>query len=440
MEIVYCPVGVGTFHMESAQKVYEDSVKILEETNEEVIVPEGVLLTVDSEKEYLKDKNPELIIFQDVTFANGDYSKTIIEMFPAVPVLLWCVKEPVIDGTRLRLNSLTGAFSAGFNFKHHNQYFEYVYGNPDEVKDKINSFIKAVRLKKELNSLNLAVVGTTPPGFDFGNAEDTELKEIFGINQLHIPVKEMIKKAESYSEEEGLVYLDKAKERMNNLDKQPYNNQIDFAKLWKAYDEYVKENNVSALASRCWPDYFVDYGTPVCAVLSMLNDDGIAASCETDAYGAVSMLLGMKLSDKAVFFGDPVSLDNKENTLTFWHCGTAACSLAKDNKAEVGVHCNRKIGPTLEFGCKESGKATLFRVGKDLDGNLRFLIVSGSIPDKPQQFYGTSVVFKPYYDAELLVDELVNKGYEPHYVLIYKDTEDSLKYLGNLLNIKTDIY
>ena len=93
----------------------------------------------------------------------------------------------------------------------------------------------------------------------------------------------------------------------------------------------------------------------------MLNDLGIASSCEADTYGALSMWLGMHLTKQAAFFGDPVSLDEKENTIHFWHCGTAACTLArKDTGAVVGVHPNRKIGPAMDFGCEAFPEATIF--------------------------------------------------------------------------------
>ena len=46
---------------------------------------------------------------------------------------------------------------------------------------------------------------------------------------------------------------------------------------------------------------------------------------------------------------EEITEDEEENTLTFWHCGTAACTLArKDTGAVVGVHPNRKIGPALK--------------------------------------------------------------------------------------------
>ena len=102
--------------------------------------------------------------------------------------------------------------------------------------------------------------------------------------------------------------------------------------------------------------------------------------------------LKMQLSGEPVFFGDPVSLDEGENTLTFWHCGAAACSLARhDTGAAVGVHPNRKIGPAMDFGCEAFPEATVFRVGREPDGSFRFFILEGEALDKPKQFIGTSI-------------------------------------------------
>ena len=51
-------------------------------------------------------------ILQNITFANAAYASEVLKRF-SCPVLLWTLREPVIDGGRLRLNSLTGAYSAG---------------------------------------------------------------------------------------------------------------------------------------------------------------------------------------------------------------------------------------------------------------------------------------------------------------------------------------
>lgn len=440
---VYIPVGVPTFHLESARDLFERSIKLLRTADPSFVVPGDMLLSVDAMNEYIKDLDPDLIVFQDLTFANAAYMSEVAGRF-SCPILLWTLREPVIDGTRLRLNSLTGAYSAANAMRLSGRTdFEYVFGSPEEsaVISKIEACIKAAGIRKEMKELRLATVGEPPQGFGFGRAHEDELKEVFGAGIVSVSVPEMISRARSYTDAECAEYMERSRELTAGLDKTPEKNLRDHAKLYKAYSEYIKENGIGALASRCWPDYFTEYGTPVCAVLSMLNDDGTAAACEADVYGALSMWTGMKLSSSPVFFGDPVSLNEEENTLTFWHCGTAACSLArKDTGAMVGVHPNRKIGPAMDFGCEAFPEATIFRIGREPDGSYRFFILEGEALDKPKQFTGTSIVIKTTAPVREAVENSVLDGFEPHFAVMKGHHADTLKVLAKMLGAKAYVY
>ena len=440
---VYIPVGVPTFHLESAQDLFERSVKMLRNIDPDFTVPDEMLLSVDAMSEFISDLEPDLIVFQDLTFANAAYMSEVVSRFDC-PVLLWTLREPVIDGTRLRLNSLTGAYSAAnaMRMSGRNDY-EYVFGSPEEapVISKVEACVKAAEIKKEMQGLRLAAVGEPPQGFDFGRVRESELKAVFGAEVVSIPVSEMIERARSFTDEESEPYLERSRGLTAGLDKTPEKNLKDHARLYKAYSEFVRENGIGALASRCWPDYFTEYGTPVCAVLSMLNDDGTAAACEADVYGALSMWTGMKLSSSPVFFGDPVSLNEKENTLTFWHCGTAACTLArKDTGAVVGVHPNRKIGPAMDFGCEAFPEATIFRISREPDGTYRFFILEGEALDKQKQFTGTSIVIKTTAPVREAVENSVLDGFEPHFVVMKGHHAETLKTLAKMFGFKAFVY
>ena len=438
-QIAYIPIGVPTFHLESAQKEFDSSVLLLKKLCDNVAVPEEMLLSIDKLDAFLDTIDPDLIVLQNITFANAAYASEVLHKFSDVPLLLWTLREPVIDGGRLRLNSLTGAYSAANAIKaFRKEKFEYIFGAPSEekVKKKINATIRAAKLRHDMKDMKLTAIGHTPQGFGFGRALDLEMLERFGVRLESIEARELIDKAKAFTDEECAEFLEDAKSRCVGLDKTPEKNALDFARLYKAYKEYVTDNNIGAIASRCWPDFFTSFGTPVCAVLAMLNDLGVAASCEADTYGALSMYLGMKLTQTPTFFGDPVSMDEKENTITFWHCGTAACSLARnDTGAVVGEHCNRHIGPTLEFGCKAAPAATIFRIGRTADGDFRFFIATGEILDKPQQFLGTSLVIRTDASAEEIVYRTVEEGWEPHYVVIYDDVAAELEILAHMLNM-----
>jgi len=283
----------------------------------------------------------------------------------------------------------------------------------------------------------MAAIGHTPQGFGFGRALDSELLAEFGVILESIEARELIDVAKSYTDEEVAPFIEKTKCCTVGLDKTPEKNVTDHARLLKAYSEYVQNNRIGALASRCWPDFFTAFGTPVCTVLSMLNDMGVAAACESDMYGALSMWMGMQLSGEPVYFGDPVSLDEDENTITFWHCGAAACSLAHESTgAVVGVHPNRKIGPAMDFGCKPAAKATVFRIGRKADGSFRFFLLGGEVLDKPKQFIGTSIVVKTERSSREIVEESVKACFEPHFAVIRGEHRETLAALAKMLGME----
>lgn len=442
-QVAYVPIGVGTFHLESAQAAFDQSKELLSSLTDAAVYPENMLLTMDALNRYLDELHPDLIILQNVTFANAAYASEVLKRFTC-PILLWTLREPVIDGGRLRLNSLTGAYSAGNAIRaFRDGEFEYIFGAPseEEVRETLGAAIRAAKVKYDLAGLKMAAIGHTPQGFGFGRALDAELLKHFGVTLEAIEARELIEKAKSFSDEECEAQLKEAEAVLKGLDTIPEKNVKDFARLYKAYSDYVRDNRIGAISSRCWPDFFTSFGTPVCAVLSLLNALGVPSSCESDVYGALSMYIGEKLTGKAAFFGDPVSLDEKEGTITFWHCGMAACSLArKDTGAQVGLHPNRKLGPVMDFGCEACDQVTVFRVGRKADGTFRFFIAEGKALDKPKQFNGTSIVVETEKDAKTVVYDSVKNGWEPHFVVIYGRTAEELTMLAHMLGCEVCRY
>lgn len=443
-QVAYIPIGVGTYHLETAQDQFDQSVAMLKTLTTEGVYPDKMLLNMDDLSAFLDTIHPELIVLQNVTFANAAFSSEVAKRFDC-PIVLWTLREPVIDGTRLRINSLTGAYSAANAITQFRGFgsFEYIFGAPgeEEVVAEIGAAIRATRIQLALRSLKMCAIGHTPQGFGFGRALDAEMMRTFGVSLDSIEARELIERAKAYTEADVADELADARSRVVGLDAMPEKNVVDFARLYKAYNTYIKENNIGAICSRCWPDFFTSFGTPVCTVLSLMNALGVSSSCEADAYGALSMYIGSQLTDKACFFGDPVAMDEAEGSITYWHCGMAACSLArKDTGAQVGVHPNRKIGPVMDFGCEASDNATLFRIGRKPDGSFRFFIAEGSILDKPKQFYGTSIVVKTDTPAKEVVCDTIKNGWEPHYVVAYGRIGRELEKLGRILGVEVCRY
>ncbi len=168
-QLAYVPIGVPTFHMESAHEQFHLSVELLRSLSADCVVPQGPLLKLEDLKGYLEGLSADLVVLQNNTFANAAFATEVLKSC-ACPLVLWTLREPVIDGGRLRLNSLTGAFSAG-NLMHHmgRPSFEYIYGGPGEekVRRALKAIVGAARVKKQLRGLTVASIGHTPQGFGF---------------------------------------------------------------------------------------------------------------------------------------------------------------------------------------------------------------------------------------------------------------------------------
>lgn len=443
LNIAYVPVGVGTFHMECAARIFEESKSLLRqvtETLENTVlwIPETILLTVDAVSSFLQDRHPDLMILQNVTFANGAYASVAARLTQG-DILLWTVKEPVSDGSRLRLNALTGAFSAGNALRGMGrENFFWLLADPAEKKaqEEIGAVLRAAYVKKKLRETRLAAIGLPPQGFGFGQAGERELLKTFGVTLESIEARELMECARQISDQEADKALNTLSTGLKRLEDLPAQNVRDFARLYLAYTDYVEKHHIDAVASRCWPDFFTAFKTPVCAVLALLNSHGTMASCETDAYGVLSMYIGKELSGKSVFFGDPVSLNEKENTLTFWHCGMAATDLAReDTGAVMGVHPNRKIGPVCDFGCEQAEHVTIFRVGKDPEGKFRFFAAAGKALDRPKQYQGVSLVVQPETNVIELTENAIKAGWEPHFAVVYGDISREIEILAKMLEI-----
>ena len=92
-------------------------------------------------------KTPDLVILQNITFANAAYISEVLRVFNG-PIVLWTLREPVSEtGGRLKLNSLTGSFSAA-NTYHQLRDDEPIrlFGSADEaeVEERLKKIIRAL--------------------------------------------------------------------------------------------------------------------------------------------------------------------------------------------------------------------------------------------------------------------------------------------------------
>ena len=68
---IYIPIGVGTFHLESAENEFNKSKELLKKLAPEITVPDEMLLSIDKLGAYLDGKTADFAVVQNLTFANA---------------------------------------------------------------------------------------------------------------------------------------------------------------------------------------------------------------------------------------------------------------------------------------------------------------------------------------------------------------------------------
>ena len=91
-----------------------------------------------------------------------------------------------------------------------------------------------------------------------------------------------------------------------------------------------------------------------CLTNSLLNSDGIAAGCEADVLGTISMIVLQDLTKEVVALMDLAKFDERDDSLLLWHCGSAPFEMAN----ERGVICEKHYFADYAESVKNCGPVT----------------------------------------------------------------------------------
>ncbi|CAM4327536.1 hypothetical protein L1N85_23090 [Paenibacillus alkaliterrae] len=440
--VIYLPIGRKTFDLTAAEVVWKETSDWLQSQCETLYEPEQIMTSVEELEQFLQSlegKQIDSIVYQSVTFADGEFVVKALDYFK-VPFIVWSVREPSVGG-RLRLNSLTGGNSTSNVLMHYRHPFSFVFGNPSEleVQQKLLRQFRVNRVIDKLGQLSIGVIGDHPPGFFFSEANEQLLKNQLGVTIHKMDLQQAFRECVKLDESRYLSAVERAEQQVVGLSRSDEAVKK-FAQFYTYVKDYINENQIKALAVRCWPDFFNELGAAACSTLSQFTEGGIVSSCESDIHGSISMFILYELSNgNAPYLGDLVHINEERNSAVFWHCGAAAYSLAHPaTGAQAGVHPNRKMGFTMDFGLKPGG-VTIFRVSNTPDG-YRLLVMKGTALDVPQAFSGTSVEVELSTDVTSTLNSLMQQGFEPHYAIVYDDVSDALMELGRQLGIETIVY
>ncbi|CAG7616133.1 hypothetical protein ACFQI7_01475 [Paenibacillus allorhizosphaerae] len=446
LHVGFIAVGRSTFDVESANLYFEQSKKLLESLTDTCTSPESLLMSPEDTAQFvqkmLQEHQPDVLVVQTTTFVDARFIQEIMHLSD-LPILLWGVREPRVgNGTRLSLNSMTGVNNLSNTIVASGRKFALLFGNPTEeaLVREMSVQLRVAKLVGQLKTLKIGVLGKHPDGFFFSAAEPNQLASI-GPQLIELDLQEAFRRANEIRKEEAEQAIASLAGKVNALQQIPQEGVKKFARFQTALLEDLKRQGIGMVAVRCWPEFFTDFGAAACSTVSSFIDSGIMASCEADIHGVMTMYIQHQLAQSAPYLGDLVHIDESKDSGVFWHCGAGAFSLARqDTGAVAGLHPNRKIGFTMEFGLK-AGRVSINRLGPNpfRPGTYRMLMLDGEALDEPQKFLGTSVEVGFNRPVLPLFKSLMKHGFEPHYSLVYADINEEMKALCEWLDFEPTV-
>jgi len=304
-------------------------------------------------------------------------------------------------------------------------------------------FAALCRIVKGLRSFNVGVLGARTTPFKTVRIDEIAFQR-HGVNVETLDLVDVFKLMRTADEKDVAA---KRKELAVYARQTPCcAKRVDaLARLAVAIDKIVAEYGLDSVAVRCWDEFQTEWGISPCVIMSMLNDRGFPAACETDVDNAVMMrALGLAAGE-----GEPVAVfdvnnnyKNAKDKAIFFHCSAVPRGmLAQKGLMDDHPILAKSMGPETSVGVyngkMKPGTITVASLRTE-DGNLKGFVTEGEVTalDPGKGFFGTGFVFKKADgDMNGLFNYMAENGYRHHVAFAYGQNADVVrealvKYLG----------
>jgi L-fucose isomerase-like protein len=204
--------------------------------------------------------------------------------------------------------------------------------------------------------------------------------------------------------------------------------------IFRALEGLAREERYAAMAVRCWPEMFTDYGCAACGPMGLMNQAKVPCACEADMYGTLTALALQELAGEPSFLVDIVDMDAATDTGVIWHCGLAPLSMADPATPPAAqIHSNRKMPLLQEFALKP-GRVTAARFSQARN-RTRLVVAGGEMIAAPKSFTGTSGVIRFDRPAGEVAAAMMDLALEHHVAIVYGDVRGPLRALGRAMGL-----
>jgi len=454
--IGYFGLARETFDIPLAKKKFIQAKKLLSSLEPNIKGIDKLVTNEESSKKTLnffkKNKCDKIVIFQ-TTFTDAKFILNFANVINK-PICILAFPEPRTGG-RLRLNSLCG-LNLGMHSLIKNKIVpNFIIINKNKIfyTKKLNNFIKSKYFNnkienwkklslgknkkplKEIHNQKIGIIGTRPDGFDTCDYNSREIKEKLNFNIKKISLNNLFtesKKVNKNNIKKTKFLITKDLKGTKDLNQKELEKSIS---IYHGLENLKEKHNLNAFAIRCWPEMFTEYGCASCGPMAMMNEKNISCACEADVLGSISCNILNQLNGNPSLLVDIVDIDEKDDSIVFWHCGLAPISMSTKGKAKAGIHSNRKKPLLHDFALK-SGNITIFRVSKSAN-KLKFFVMKGEIKNRRNSFSGTSGVVNLGNNTSQKIEKMFKGGLEHHVAFTYGNLYDEIIQLGKIMKIPT---
>ena len=277
------------------------------------------------------------------------------------------------------------------------------------------------------------------------------LKEVFGVTAEIASFKELI---ETYEKIEEHVVKDIVERLKRSADKilVPERDLVKASKMYVALKRLMKRYSANSVTVDCLAGIRENI-LPIapCLAFSLLNDEGIPATCEADTETMVANMIAHYLSGRPGFQGDPV-VDEKNNILLVAHC-TSPTRIYEDKHVsfDIVTHAETWRNVGVRAHMPENGVATILDIRAIAETIYTGwpLVPSGSrFKGYYMYFDNAEIVKNPYKESlrgcrtkialrlKVPLKDFSNNFYGHHRIIITGDFVNELEIVSRLLGIR----
>ncbi|MCP4179746.1 MAG: fucose isomerase [bacterium] len=407
-------LGRTTFDHKAAEEIYKKMQSRLSDRDDiEWAFVDGLVIEVEDAKkaavELLK-YNIDGFVCISGTFHLGHLVLEINKILNK-PILLWGLNELPYNGGKIRLNSVCGV-----NLNASNLYKSGIKNYQVTIGDNIDEeWVDAIRIKSCLQNAHVGILGYRAHGFFNLGVYDLNAYKELGVLIDHYELSDI------FNQEIEDDLLDMYRKKIKDIfdcsclsDEQTEK----VALLTAKYKKFITNNNLDALAVRCWPESARDFGISPCAALSILQSEGHIMACEGDFEGAISMLSHKAIGGETPYLFDFSQVNFEENYALLWHCGVAPCNLwDKKCVRSLDTYFAGGKGVTADFVLK-SGDISIFRM--DSAGtDVRLFLQEAKVIPMEKDLRGTYAKAIFNEPVKNILDKVVYTGVAHHASLVY---------------------